>query len=58
MNSSNFRLPDSYYDPPTYWFWCCTDCEWVDEESFTHKSEVPDCPCCPKCGAEVYLENG
>lgn len=58
MNSSNFRLPDSFYDPPTFWFWCCTECEWVDEESTTIKSELHHVDQCPECGCEVYIENG
>ena len=58
MNSSNFKLPDSYYDPPTFWFWVCTKCDWVDNESTTHKSDLEPCIGCPLCGADVDFENG
>lgn len=54
----NFRLPDSYYDPPTYYFWVCTKCEWVDDESSLSKHDLELCSECPLCGADVEMESG
>lgn len=52
----DFRLPDTYFDPPEFYFWVCDDCPWFDENQYfpEHIALEEKPACCDNCGSE-YL---
>lgn len=53
---TSFRMPDSYYDPPTYYFYMCTECEWTSDDCSTIKNLLDKVDQCPLCESAVEIE--
>jgi len=52
---NDFKLPDTYYDPPSVILWCyhCEDCGWAADED-TAERDLDDLKLielCPECNS-------
>lgn len=54
---SDFKMPDSYYEPPEEYryFWTCVKCNWESEEQEYDESGLPVYDCCPDCKGKLVV---
>ena len=56
--NAEFKMHDSWYEPPTSYNWYCPECFWCDEAFFPKGKAYDFMPeRCPDCGHEDLALN-